>query len=81
MSRKPVCANCGIEIRWRPTIVDGMPYCCLGCSRGGPCECDYSRLPRTDVNTAIVPFSTIALQVSSYSQTFFQIGKRGNEKD
>jgi hypothetical protein len=37
MSRKPIGANCGIEIRWRPTIVDGLPYCCLGCSRGGPC--------------------------------------------
>lgn len=24
MSRKPVCANCGIEISWRPTIVDGL---------------------------------------------------------
>ena len=58
MSRKPVCANCGIEIRWRPTIVDGVAYCCLGCSRGGPCECDYSRLPRTDDNTAMVPCTT-----------------------
>jgi hypothetical protein len=56
MSRKPICANCGIEIRWRLTIVDGLPYCCLGCSRGGPCECNYSRLPRTDDHTAIVPF-------------------------
>jgi len=55
MSRKPICANCGIEIRWRPTIVDGVAYCCLGCSRGGPCECDYSRLPRTDETSAIVP--------------------------
>jgi hypothetical protein len=43
MSRNLICANCGIEIRWRPTIVDGVPYCCLGCSRGGPCECDYSQ--------------------------------------
>ncbi len=57
MSRKPICANCGIEIRWRPTIVDDVAYCCLGCSRGGPCECDYSRLPRTDDHTAIVPFT------------------------
>ena len=40
------CANCGIEIRWQSTIVDGKTYCCLGCSRGGPCECDYSRLPQ-----------------------------------
>jgi hypothetical protein len=42
---KLVCANCGIEIRWQPTIVDGKPYCCWGCSQGGPCNCDYSNLP------------------------------------
>ena len=75
MSGKPICANCGIEIRWQPTIVDGVSYCCLGCSRGGPCECDYSRLPSTDDNTAIVPFTTVAVWVSSYSEAFFQIGK------
>ena len=43
---KTVCANCGIEFNWQPTIVDGMAYCCLGCSQGGPCTCDYSRLPQ-----------------------------------
>ena len=40
-----MCANCGIVIRWQPTIVDGKTYCCLGCARGGPCECDYENLP------------------------------------
>ncbi len=40
-----LCANCGIVIRWQPTIVDGKTYCCLGCARGGPCECDYENLP------------------------------------
>jgi len=65
MSRRPVCANCGIEIRWRPTIVDGVAYCCLGCSRGGPCECDYARLPSTDDHTAIVPFVIPAHEPSS----------------
>ena len=65
MSRKPICANCGIEIRWRPTIVDGVAYCCLGCSRGGPCECDYSRLPRTNDHTAIVPVVIPAHEPSS----------------
>lgn len=40
------CANCGIEIRWQPTVIDGVMYCCLGCSRGGPCDCNYSDLPR-----------------------------------
>lgn len=39
------CENCGIEIHWQPTVIDGMVYCCLGCSRGGPCDCDYSNLP------------------------------------
>jgi hypothetical protein len=58
MSRRPICANCGIEIRWQPTIVDGVAYCCLGCSRGGPCECDYSQLPRPKDHTAIVSFTT-----------------------
>lgn len=42
----PTCANCGIPIRWRPTVVDGRTYCCLGCAQGGPCECDYARLPQ-----------------------------------
>jgi hypothetical protein len=69
MSRKPICANCGIEIRWRPTIVDGVAYCCLGCSRGGPCECDYSRLPRINDNTAIVPFVIPARAPSSIGKS------------
>jgi hypothetical protein len=87
MSRKPVCANCGIEIRWRPTIVDGVAYCCLGCSRGGPCECDYSRLPRTDDNTAIVPFTTVAsllryrrYRCHSCPRAFFQNKEKGLEE-
>ncbi len=40
-----VCRNCGIEIEWQPVIVDRQPYCCLGCAHGGPCQCDYDRLP------------------------------------
>ncbi|MFB0546006.1 MAG: hypothetical protein ACETWB_03780 [Anaerolineae bacterium] len=51
---KTVCANCGIEIHWLPTIIDGVAYCCLGCSQGGPCDCDYSNLPQPDDNVAIV---------------------------
>jgi hypothetical protein len=73
--KPPICANCGIEIRWRPTIVDGVAYCCLGCSRGGPCECDYSRLPGTDVNTAIVPVVIPAHRPSSWKSE--QIQKKG----
>ena len=53
---KLFCANCGIEIRWQPTIVNGKVYCCLGCSQGGPCTCDYSNLPQHDDATAIIPF-------------------------
>ena len=45
---KWVCANCGIEFDWQPTIVDGRVYCCIGCSQGGPCTCDYSCLPQPD---------------------------------
>lgn len=52
----PVCANCGIEIRWQPTIVDGKAYCCLGCAQGGPCTCDYSNLPQSSDATAITSF-------------------------
>ncbi len=36
------CANCDIEIRWPPTVVQGKPFCCSGCAAGGPCTCDYS---------------------------------------
>ena len=49
------CANCGIIIRWQPTIVDGKVYCCVGCSQGGPCTCDYSRLPKPGEKAPLVP--------------------------
>ena len=39
------CATCDIEIRWQPTVVDGRSFCCVGCSQGGPCSCDYANLP------------------------------------
>ena len=42
------CANCGIHFGWQPTLVDGRTYCCVGCSQGGPCTCDYEQLPRTE---------------------------------
>jgi hypothetical protein len=51
---KWVCANCGIEFNWQPTVVDGVAYCCLGCSQGGPCSCDYNNLPQPDNHTALV---------------------------
>jgi len=57
----PVCANCGIEINWQPTIVDGRIYCCLGCSLGGPCSCDYSSLPKAGEFRALVCYTSVIL--------------------
>lgn len=54
MHSELTCTNCGIVIHWQPTIVDGRPFCCLGCARGGPCECDYDNLPRRDEVNALV---------------------------
>ena len=48
------CANCDIRIQWQGTVVDGMTYCCLGCSQGGPCSCDYFNLPRDTGNAGLV---------------------------
>jgi hypothetical protein len=50
---KTICACCGIEFNWQPTIVDGVAYCCIGCSQGGPCTCDYSCLPQPEDSTAL----------------------------
>ena len=50
----PTCRSCGIEIRWKPTIVGDRTYCCIGCAQGGPCECDYDNLPRVDEVNALV---------------------------
>jgi hypothetical protein len=54
MHQEPVCANCGIVVRWQPTIVDADIYCCLGCAQGGPCECDYDNLPPPDETNPMV---------------------------
>jgi hypothetical protein len=54
MQQEPVCVNCGIVIRWQPTIVDTKIYCCLGCAQGGPCECDYDNLPHLDETNPMV---------------------------
>lgn len=37
----PRCANCGVEIPWRPAVHHGRTYCCGGCAQGGPCYCSY----------------------------------------
>jgi hypothetical protein len=54
MGQQVVCANCGIIIRWQPTIIEGKGYCCLGCAQGGPCECDYDNLPQPGAANPIV---------------------------
>lgn len=54
MRQQLVCANCKIVIRWQATIVDGQSYCCPGCAKGGPCECDYDNLPRSGEHSPIV---------------------------
>ena len=47
------CANCDIEIRWPPTIVQGKAYCCTGCAAGGPCNCDYSQYSSVTISGVI----------------------------
>jgi hypothetical protein len=37
----PCCANCGVEIPWRPVIHRDRTFCCGGCAQGGPCYCSY----------------------------------------
>ena len=39
----PPCANCGLEIEWTPVIFAGLPFCCDGCAKGGPCFCSYDQ--------------------------------------
>lgn len=37
----PRCANCGVDIPWRPIVRHGETFCCGGCLQGGPCYCSY----------------------------------------
>jgi hypothetical protein len=65
------CVNCGIEIRWQPTVVDGKAYCCWGCSQGGPCTCDYSNLPLSTDHVALVCYVAVKKELHllrSYQQ-------------
>ncbi|TMD78270.1 MAG: hypothetical protein E6I97_07310 [Chloroflexi bacterium] len=43
------CANCDIDILWKPTVVQGKTFCCTGCAAGGPCSCDYSLYRSTNI--------------------------------
>ena len=58
MDQELKCANCGIVIRWQPTLVDGKVYCCVGCAQGGPCRCDYDDLPLPGALKPMVPLRT-----------------------
>ena len=60
---KPTCANCGIVLRWQPTVVGQKVYCCPGCAEGGPCECDYDNLPQPGDVKALVLKRTYVLKV------------------
>jgi hypothetical protein len=65
-----VCLNCGIPIRWQPTVIDGKVYCCLGCAAGGPCECDYDHLPMPSDRVSIVLRHTQTLEATQTSRVF-----------
>ena len=47
------CANCDIEILWKPTLAQGVAYCCTGCAAGGPCNCDYSQYRSVTISGVI----------------------------
>lgn len=49
----PHCANCDIEILWKPVFVRGVAYCCTGCAAGGPCSCDYSQYHAVNISGVI----------------------------
>ena len=33
------CDECGVEITWRQTVIDGRTYCCRDCAVGLECDC------------------------------------------
>ena len=37
------CDCCDIDIESQPFLVHGKPFCCYGCSEGGPCTCTYEK--------------------------------------
>ena len=57
----PRCANCGVEIPWRPSLHRGETYCCGGCAQGGPCYCSYDLTERT--LQSVHPLQNLATQV------------------
>ena len=69
-----ICANCGIKIRWQPTIIEEKTYCCWGCSQGGPCTCDYSNLPLSTDSVALTCY-IVAKQEMRLLQDYKRRGK------
>ena len=37
------CDSCDIDLEGQPLFVNGKPFCCVGCSEGGPCTCTYEK--------------------------------------
>ena len=37
------CDCCDIDLEGPALFVHGKPYCCRGCSEGGPCMCTYEK--------------------------------------
>ncbi len=52
------CASCDIELTSEPLMADGKPFCCAGCTEGGPCTCTYEwdqgRYPRNGHSDTLV---------------------------
>jgi hypothetical protein len=68
----PRCANCGVEIPWRPAMHRGQTFCCGGCVQGGPCYCSY------DLGS-LPPFSTWPIDIQdarAMSVTVSPVGER-----
>jgi hypothetical protein len=72
MPKERFCTCCGIAIHWQPTIVDGKFFCCLGCTEGGPCICDYDNLPKpgkpNDLVIRLAPRQQMHDALDSYPQ-------------
>ena len=58
------CKTCGITIRWQATMIGSELFCCIGCAYGGPCTCDYDRLPHSDDHAALVIWKDSKMEIS-----------------
>ncbi len=77
-----ICRNCGIEMDWQPVIVDRQPYCCLGCAQGGPCQCDYNRLPSPAIQATLAqraPSPALEVRIERQAPLVAAIDRFGEE--